>query len=597
MTDLLAFSDRHRSDTWQAGSIGLGQAVLATDGWDDGRQAGPIVVDGLACIVGDVRLDGRSDLVDRLIAHRILTTAEAGRCTDAHLVLRAYALWGEQLVDHLRGDFSFIIWDDERRQMFGARDHFGIRPLYVADLDEVVIVSSSIVCLRHHSAVSDRLNDQAIGDFLLVGYNHDLRTTAYADVRRVPPAHALSWRRSTDRLRVARYWSLPTNGRVRHRRPDDYVSEFSSLLTTAVRDRLRTSRVGVMMSGGLDSTSVAVIAHEVLSARAEPPRLRAYTYGYARWIRDEEALFARMVAMGLGIPLEVSAIDDMKLFEWQLTRDEASPEPNGDSHAATDWLALRAMSGSCAVCLTGYGADAGLYYGSAAYLRRELASGRTARAALELGRFLFTERRFPLLGIRTGLKRRFGIRSWRPDYPAGLNPDFERRLDLRSRWETLTADEPAAHPVRPDAYGMLLAPYWPGKLETLDPAATRVPVVVRHPFLDVRLVEYLLAIPPLPWFEGKHLLRQAMRGRLPEPVRVRRKPALAQPVHHLPCGFDNVPADDRLSRYVRLVRPGRVGADLPPAVICLNDWLRRQDRVSSQAARSSSLMDAACQAR
>ena len=114
-----------------------------------------------------------------------------------------------------------------------------------------------------------------------------------------------------------------------------------------------------------------------------------------------------------------------------------------------------------------------------------------------------------------------------PPYPAWLNRDFEARLDLPSRWQYIHNEPAKVHLVRPEAYESLLIPFWPYRFETCDAGVTTVACEVRHPFFDVRLLGYLLAIPPIPWCVEKDILRMAMRGMLPEQVRRRPKTPLA----------------------------------------------------------------------
>ena len=88
---------------------------------------------------------------------------------DSELILHAYAAWGEACVQHLRGDFAFAIWDARRKVLFCARDHFGVKPFYYAELDGVFIFSNTLDCVRLHPDVSGELNESAVADFLLFG--------------------------------------------------------------------------------------------------------------------------------------------------------------------------------------------------------------------------------------------------------------------------------------------------------------------------------------------------------------------------------------------------------------------------------------------
>ncbi len=142
-------------------------------------------------------------------------------CTDAELILRAYRCWGTACVEHLLGDFAFGIWDDGRQQLFCARDHMGVKPFYYARIGSGVIFSNTLDCIRRHPAVSDRLNDLAIADFLLFGVNQDQETTSFAEIQRLAPAHSLIW--SQNGLQLSRYWSMPIDEPLFYPRPDDYT--------------------------------------------------------------------------------------------------------------------------------------------------------------------------------------------------------------------------------------------------------------------------------------------------------------------------------------------------------------------------------------
>jgi asparagine synthase (glutamine-hydrolysing) len=114
-----------------------------------------------------------------------------------------------------------------------------------------------------------------------------------------------------------------------------------------------------------------------------------------------------------------------------------------------------------------------------------------------------------------------------------MNPELTARLRLRERWEQVHAlEQPAVHPVRPEAHSRLCHAPWSWYFETSDAGVTGVPIEIRYPFLDVRLVSYALSIPPIPWCVNKHILRVAMRGVLPDAVRLRPKAPLGgDPLH------------------------------------------------------------------
>src|SRR6267154_195403 len=226
-------------------------------------------------IFADARIDAREELIAKLKA-KCASAGELSLATpDARLILLAYDAWGDACVEHLIGDFSFAIWDAHERRLFCARDQFGVKPFFYAHLGSLVIFSNTLNCIRQHPAVSNRLNDLAIADFLLFDLNQDPATTSFVDVQRLPPAHTLTCER--ERVSVRRYWELSVTTPIHFSRDEEYVERFRELLDLAVADRLRTESAGVLMSGGLDSPTVAASAQQVFARNGRSCGLRAYT--------------------------------------------------------------------------------------------------------------------------------------------------------------------------------------------------------------------------------------------------------------------------------------------------------------------------------
>ena len=264
-------------------------------------------------IIAYARLDGREDLIAKL--PRAPQTQD-----DAELILLAYGTWGEDCVKHLLGDFAFVIRDQRSRQLFCARDHFGVKPFYFARVEDDFLFSDSLNAIRRDPRVSDALNETAIGDYLVFGLNQDLSTTAFRDIQRVPPAHSLTIRNGVTTLRC--YWTPDTANEVRFRDDHSYVERFRELLRQAVRDRLRdTGRVAISMSGGLDSTSLAAVA---LDCGAD---VHACAVVYDKLIPDEERHYATAAANHLGIPISFVVADEFSLFDEQVPGDMDQPEP------------------------------------------------------------------------------------------------------------------------------------------------------------------------------------------------------------------------------------------------------------------------------
>ena len=201
MTDSIAFRGPDGQQVWTGGCVAFGHSLLKTT-FEAETESQPASMDGQVWITADARIDGRDDLARELG----LPPAALSR-PDCELIIHAYARWGEACVEHLLGDFAFAIWDARARKLFCARDHFGIKPFYYAHLGSAFAFSNTLNCVREHPTVSDELNEQAIADFLVFDYNHEIATTTFADIRRLPPAHTLVV--TSGGVVVRRYWSLP----------------------------------------------------------------------------------------------------------------------------------------------------------------------------------------------------------------------------------------------------------------------------------------------------------------------------------------------------------------------------------------------------
>lgn len=496
----------------------MGHALLRTT-FESEHEHQPLSRDGRIWIVGDVRIDGRAELVPKFEPAR---REQLKNASDIELVLAAFEEWGSDCVQNLIGDFSFVIWDRPRQQLFSARDHFGVKPFYYARVGQSLVISNMLNSIRQHPDVSSALNDAAIGDFMLVGYNAEPTTTTFADIYRLPPAHTLTCAQEV--IHTARYWTLPTDGHIRYKHSADYVEHFRELFFAAVGDRLRAEQVVVPMSGGMDSTSVAAVAHHHLTAGGNRSGVHAMTSVYEHAFQDPEEAFARLVAESLGISVQFLAGEDARLFEQWQEADYRPPEPWNEPlpGGVTD---IRAAKVTGRVLLSGLGGDP-LLFPSSAYWVGLLKSKQIPRLTFDLVSFILNKRTVPPLYLRSALRgaqtHRVGI-----PFPAWVNAEFEARVGLRERWEELDVVPDFRHSHR-EAYHFLLSAYWPGVFfERGHPGAARRPVETRYPFFDLRLVNFVLAIPPFPWCTGKLILREAMRGILPEAVRRRAKAPLA----------------------------------------------------------------------
>jgi asparagine synthase (glutamine-hydrolysing) len=524
LTKFQTFRGPDAQSVWVDGSVGFGHTLLKTSPESE-RERQPFSLDGETWIVADCRVDARPALIAELAGRGHYDIAEV---SDAELILRAYRVWGDDCVHHLLGDFAFAIWDGTHRRLFCARDQMGVKPFYYAQVGSRLIFSNTLECIRQHPSVSGTLNDLAIADFLLFDTIQEPGATSFRDIQRLPPAHTLTVRE--DGALTRRYWTLPVNDSIHQTLSDDCVEEFRELLNTAVADRLRTNGAGILMSGGLDSSAIAASAQRILCRQRILPGLCAYTEVFDRLIPHEERYYAGVVADALDIPIRFITSDDCKVCDSD-ARDAHFPEPMHSPWSGWGLSPLRQVAMTRRIALTGFGGDPTLSSLLTLHFRELMQKRQFARVLLDAARYLAAEGRLSRLYLRTRWRRWFPSRGGASFYPKWLNPDLEKRLRLRERWEVL--NRPAARPagVRPTAVEATMSSSWPSLFEGFDAGVTRVPLEVRHPFFDLRLVQFLLALPALPWSSDKELLREVTRDVLPKAVRLRRKsPLIADPL-------------------------------------------------------------------
>jgi asparagine synthase (glutamine-hydrolysing) len=590
MTGSLASHAPDGTSVRALGPIGLVHALLRTgDVGEDVPQ--PLSLDGTTWIVADARIDGRAELVRELRAGGIHASIDAPA---AELILHALRLWGDDAPSHLLGDYAFAAWDAERRRLFCARDPFGVKPLYYAHTCRAFVFSTSLDCIRRYPPLSGELEleEEWIADFLLHGRPHETDLTVYQAIRQVLPGGRLV--HQDGRSNAGPWWRLPTEAEpLRLRAPGEYAERFMATLREAVADRLPRDRAGILLSGGRDSTALAATWRDLVDRGVLSTELRGYTAHHARLMPDDEPVYARMAADALGVPLTLLAADDYAPFGRWETPELYRPEPSASPLLAIEADQLRQAAGHARVLLTGQGGDA-LLRESRSRLARLWAEGRVARAAWEAAQYARWHGRIPRPGVRTLRAERSGTYRGTAELPRWIDPDFAARERLEERIRRFNARKGPPHPLRPEAAEQLAGTLWPYLFAAWDPGSTGVPVELRHPYFDLRLVRLALSIPPAQWYNDKGLLRIAMRGRLPAPLLSRPKtPVSGDPIAVRaaalgPGWLGGRTAGPAVAPWVDLSRvprltggasdeaPRDLSADLRPLALSL--WLSRAPR-------------------
>ena len=532
----------------------------------DADTCGVQTLGGRSWLVGRIRLDARRDLQAKLAGS--IGDAEASSASDARLCLHAYAVWGDRFTDHLAGDFCFSLWDNQRNCLVSVRDQLGKRTLFHARTGNTWFVSDSLDWIAGTGATGRDLDDYWIADFLTLGFCREFERTVYRDIRRLAPAHSLTVSDSIVRFR--RYWRLDIAEPLHLPKRRDYTERFRELRSRAIADRMPPHRVGITMSGGLDSTTLAACA---VATAGDPSRVVAECFDYTELMDTREAHFARLASRHLGIELHIRPFDALDYDPQWRSRAIHTREPTiGILRAHHARTIGRELAARAPVWLEGEGPDNALPLDRDAYLSwllRRRSWKHLTGALVQYGR----------VKGRLGWRQTFGRYAAasikapvRTLVPGWLDQDFADRLRLEERGRTLGEGGDRSHPWHPTALESFTSAIWQFHFDTHDFDEALSAPVWRHPFLDLRVLEFMLSVPPLPWGWKKQLIREAMRGRLPAPVLAREKtplpllPHVAMMRRH---GLPELSPTGCLAAYVDARR-------LPTARSSEADWDRAQ---------------------
>lgn len=271
--------------------------------------------------------------------------------SDTEVILEAYREWGTACVEKLDGMFAFALYDGRHGTVFLARDRAGEKPLFYRHADGRIAFGSELKSLLRDPSVPRTIDLEALDQYLAYGYVPG-SLCLFAGFRKLAPAHAMEYDIASDSLRLWRYWSLPDT------RPDDaplldgLVDELEELLEDAVRMQMVADvPVGVLLSGGLDSSLITAMA-----ARASAAPVKTFTISFPGHAAFDEGPYARMVASHFGTDhSELVAEPATVRLLPELARQY--DEPIGDSSMVPTYLVSKLVRERCRVALGGDGGD------------------------------------------------------------------------------------------------------------------------------------------------------------------------------------------------------------------------------------------------
>lgn len=432
--------------------------------------------------------------------------------TDTEVLLHAYLEWGEACLEKLAGMWAFVIWDPARRTLFGARDRFGIKPLYYADAGGRFAAASEIKAIWSSGEYSTAPNFRRILDYFLFNLHDHSADTLFEHIHQVLPAHAFRFEIEHGRLTHWKYWNPPESV-DRSLKWNEAVGDLRERLVRSVREHLVADvPVGFCLSGGIDSSTIVGVARAV---RGNSGPLVAFTSAYDNSPFDERAYVDEVVRSKdieghVVIPTPDRMEEDLdRLVYFQ-------DEPPVHSSVYAQWCVMRlAREHGVTVILDGQGADE-LFAGYPAH-RDVRAADLLAEGHFEGARHIGS----PLRGIYAltpaALKTvlfRFKSDAWK-----ALAPDARRALPsdaLTNTFESFQYRDLSKRLFK-DTFELHLQKL----LHYEDRNSMAFSIESRVPFLDHRIAELALAM-PVEWRlserGSKWALREAAREFLPEKI-------------------------------------------------------------------------------
>ncbi|MEZ5426792.1 MAG: asparagine synthase (glutamine-hydrolyzing) [Pyrinomonadaceae bacterium] len=479
----------------------------------------------------------RSRLVKR--GHRFETK------TDTEVLPHLYEEYGEAMVDHLNGMFAFALWDKGRKKLLIARDRFGEKPLYYGIFQNTLIFASEPKVLLAHPFVKPEINLEAFRQYLSFDYV-PAPLSIYQGIYKLPAAHLLTLEKGE--VATRRYWDLSFSKNDPVPSIEKAAETLRDLLSDSVRMRLVSDvPLGILLSGGIDSSTVAAFAAEHAGEK-----VKTFSIGFEEDSFDESG-FARQVANHLGTDhfedkLSVERAADLisEIGDWL-------DEPLSDGSLLPTFLLSRFVRKHVTVALGGDGGDE-IFAGYPMYLGHKMArlydlipgffrsgvieplvknlpvSTKNLSFDYKAKRFIAASRFDPVARHHTW----FGSFSLTEQNDL-LNPEVRQKTsgDIYRGARDVLKDSDAVNQIEQMQLIDLKFYLAEDILTKVDRASMAVSLEVRAPFLDPRVAEFAAGLPPeykLRGRQGKYILKKAVEPLLPETILRRPKKGFGIPV-------------------------------------------------------------------
>lgn len=435
--------------------------------------------------------------------------------SDTEVILHGYEQWGAGVLSKLKGMFAFGIWNEQKRELFLARDRFGIKPLYYYHQNNNFVFASEIKAIKANTAVSTTLDMTSFADFFVYRYIPGTKSI-WTEVKKLPPAHYLVLK-DNGSIVTTRYWSIPFAEKVISDK--DAIEQYDQLLLNSVKTHARSDvPVGSFLSGGYDSSALVYY----MSRFSYTPS--TFAIGFEGWDVSEHK-FAGMVARQYGtnhhdLILESQSLDLLDHLAW------VYDEPNGDISIIPTYLVSREARKTVKAVMGGEGADEILvgYQWQKEYKPQSL-------SFLEKAKALFSASANPYIVQYYAQAMAMG-RFDKPELKLLLCANHHTNIANNPDWfylDNYRTDLPDLKRIQQMDIRCFMGEQ---VLCKVDRASMANSLEVRVPFLDHEICEFVMGLNSRVYYrntETKHLLYQNLKGHLPAEILERKKQGFVGP--------------------------------------------------------------------
>ena len=460
--------------------------------------------------------------------------------SDTEVILNSYREWGTNCIEKFNGMFAFALYDTTKNIIFMARDRAGEKPLFYGNYGKRFYFASELKAIMADQNFEKRINKRALDCYLAFGYvPGDL--CILENVKKLPPAHALVYDIHNNKIKTWKYWELPDYIKKSSYIPSgEYLEELENLLTDSIKRQFVSDvPVGLLLSGGIDSSLVTALASQSIS------KLKTFTITFPGYSDFDESNHASLIADHFSTEhteLECPDISVDLISKLAIQYDE----PIADSSMFPTYMVTKLIKNYCTVAIGGDGGDE--LFGGYSHYSRLLWTEKYFKYLPKLTRSLLSQasRKFLPLGFKGRIWLQSLIYNLKTDIPLiASNFDLDSRKILMQNYNENNyvaegirsqsipnCDELLQRATRTDFLNYLPEDI----LVKVDRASMLNSLEMRAPFLDYRIIEFAFRDVPSNFktttSNRKIILKSLAKKLLPEKVDLTRKQGFAIPLKH-----------------------------------------------------------------